>query len=360
MGAWRRPGVIDQFRRQLIDGMQSKGYDAEFADRVFRQIRGFGEYGFPESHAASFALLVYASAWLKHYYPAAFTAAILNSQPMGFYAAAQLVADLKQHGARVAGPDVNHSVWDSTLERDDNSATPGWHLRLGFRLLGGLAKSVAEHIILERNTNDSFEEFDDFVRRTRLGNAVLTRLARAGAFRSLGLTRRRALWKSLPIQKSLPLFDDLVSDPVPRALPSMSPIEEVIADYQTTGLSLQDHPVRSLRRELQRRKVVPNSTLAGLQRTFRVRVAGLVLLRQRPATASGITFITLEDETGFANLIVRPDVWERFHRAARTASVLLARGTLQREGDIIHILADHLQDLSDLLAEVDSRSRDFR
>ena len=368
MGAWRRPGVIDQFHRKLIDGMRSRGYDTDFADRVFKQIRGFGEYGFPESHAASFALLVYVSAWLKHHYPTAFTVSILNSLPMGFYAPAQLLADLKKHGRNVVAADVNFSEWNSTLEVDDGKTTADgrdaaldrWRARLGFRLVSGLKRDVAEAIVSERQARGAFESFDDFCRRTRFSKATLNRLSLADAFASIGLSRRRAMWQSLPIQRSLPLFDDLPSEAAPSELPQMTPIEEVVADYQSSGLSLKNHPIRFLRSELEKRSVISNATLAALDADSRVRVSGLVLMRQRPSTASGITFVTLEDETGFANLIVRPNVWERFHRAARTATVLLARGTLQREGDIIHVLADKLEDLSALLSNVDSQSRDFR
>jgi error-prone DNA polymerase len=368
MGAWRRSGVMDRFRQKLLDGMAANGYPAEFADRLFNQIRGFGEYGFPESHAASFALLVYASAWLKRYYPAAFAAGLLNSQPMGFYAPAQLVANAQQHGVEVRPVDVNHSNWDSTLE---TSTT----LRLGLRMICGLSQSHAE-IIVDCRKSDPFISFSDFARRTRLSNSVLTRLSKADAFSSLALDRRNALWRSLPVQTEMPLFEAsrrancqlaphdhryVPYDEEPAvALPAPSPLSEVVADYQATKLSLRDHPMRFLRSRLEKLLAAKASDLAILPVDRLVKVAGLVLMRQRPGTASGITFVTLEDETGFANLIVRPEIWDRYHQAARTANAMMAHGRLQRQDNVIHVLATRLENLSHLLADLDPGSRDFR
>ncbi len=395
MGAWRRSGVMDRFRQKLLDGMAANGYSAEFAERLFHQIRGFGEYGFPESHAASFAQLVYASAWLKRYYPAAFAAALLNSQPMGFYAPAQLVANARQHGVEVRAVDVNHSDWDCTLEKVQgpkskvqsqkgpseparSSSTldsPPPALRLGFRMISGLSRAHAEVIVAQRAGAGPFVSFADFARRTRLSNAVLSKLSKADAFGSLTLDRRNALWNSLPVQKVMPLFDGCPEtsgppatddsgrdhDPEPPvALPVASPLSEVVADYRATGLSLRDHPMKFLRPLLEKRRVAKASDLAILPVDRRVKVAGLTLMRQRPGTASGITFVTLEDETGFANLIVRPEVWERYHSAARTATALLAHGRLQRQENVIHVLVTRLDDLSEMLTDLDSHSRDFR
>ena len=415
MGAWRRSGVMEGFRQKLLDGMAANGYQAEFAERLFNQIRGFGEYGFPESHAASFALLVYASAWLKRYYPAAFAAALLNSQPMGFYAPAQLVGNARQHGVEVRPIDVNHSDWDCTLEkvpdwknREANrvalaacppverargaentggqaacatpwqtaSATrtldPSPALRLGLRMVSGLSQPHAETIVARR-ADRPFASFADFTRRTRLSNAVLSRLSKADAFGSLALDRRNALWNSLPVQKVMPLFDGpwtrrpssvcaAKENPEPPVAlpPAASPLSEVVSDYQATGLSLRDHPMKFLRPTLEKLRVAKASDLAILPVDRRVKVAGLTLMRQRPGTASGITFVTLEDETGFANLIVRPEVWERYHQAARTATAMLAHGRLQRQENVIHVLVTRLDDLSNLLTELDSQSRDFR
>lgn len=358
MGAWRRPGVIEQFGQKLKDGMQANGYPAEFAERVFHQIRGFGEYGFPESHAASFALLVYVSAWLKHYYPAAFAAALLNSQPMGFYAPAQLVRDLQEHGGEVRPVDVNCSGWDCTLE-ETRGAERKMALRLGFRMLAGLSQSSAEAILQARGDRP-FGTFDDFAQRTGLSQPVLVRLARADAFQGLNLNRRPALWQALPRQKQRVLFAESPSDEPPVELPPLTLQEEVVADYRTAGLSLRAHPISFIREELDRRRVVTAASLATWPTGRYVRVAGLVLIRQRPKTARGIIFMTLEDETGIANLIVRPQIWDRYRPAARNAAALLVHGCLERQGEVIHVMAARLEDLALLLNEVRSKSRDFR
>jgi error-prone DNA polymerase len=361
MGAWRRSGVMDRFRQKLLDGMAANGYQAEFAERLFSQIRGFGEYGFPESHAASFALLVYASAWIKCYYPAVFAACLINSQPMGFYAPAQLIANARQHGVEVLPVDVNFSEWDCTLEEKVHS------VRLGLRMVSGLSKSHADIIVASR-ANGPFASFDEFAHSTRLSNAVLSRLSKADVFGSLTLDRRNALWQALRVQKVMPLFDAAVEDgptenadsEPPVALPIASPLSEVVSDYQATGLLLRDHPMKFIRPVLEKMRIAKASDLAILPVNRRVRVAGLTLMRQRPGTASGITFVTLEDETGFANLIVRPEIWERYHAAARTATAMLAHGRLQRQENVIHVLVTRLDDLSEMLAEIDPRSRDFR
>ena len=398
MGAWRKRGVIDAFRQRLVDGMLANGYSADFAERVFKQIRGFGEYGFPESHAASFALLVYVSSWLKRYYPAAFTAALLNSQPMGFYAPAQLVADARRHDIEVRPVDVNASDWNCTLEEISRLAAGGHRparavgpasvdsalnvdteiksggsrpplasfphsalaLRLGMRLLKGLSQVHADRIVACRNQDGPFRSFDDLLHKTQLPSAVLARLARGDAFGSLGLSRRAALWESLPVQMTLPLFEDVPCEEPPVELPAMSPQAEVTADYHTAGLSLRAHPMTFIRAKLERMRVVEARALATLPVNRYLKVAGVVLLRQRPGSARGITFVTLEDETGLANLIIKPEVWERYHRVARTAAAMIAHGRLQREGQIIHVLVTKLENLSSLLADHHMHSRDFQ
>ena len=362
MGAWRRRGVIDQFQKKLIDGMTANGYSADFAERVFRQLRGFGEYGFPESHACSFALLVWASAWLKHHYPAAFAASLLNSQPMGFYAPAQLVADARKHGVTVLPVDVNRSEWDCTLERPHPEKP--LDLRLGFQMLSGLSPADANGIVAARGSRP-FTSMDDFFHRTGASNSIATRLSRADAFRSLQLNRRESLWQALPDPDAGPLFDQPKCEPLDDAeplpaLPHLSAVEEVVSDYRTVGLSLRGHPMKFLRPRLQELQAVPAWKLASWPNGKRVTVAGLVLMRQRPSTAKGITFVTLEDETGTTNLIVRPDVWEQHRQVARTASVMLATGPLQREGQIIHVLVTELRDLTTELADLQTHSRDFR
>ena len=361
MAAWRRPGVIDQFRRKLIEGMHQRGLNEEFAERVFTQIRGFGEYGFPESHAASFALLVYVSCYLKHYYPAAFCAAILNSQPMGFYAPAQLVSDAKAHGVEVLGVDINQSDWDCTLEKVKDEC----HLRLGLLMIRGLPAAVGEEIVLEREANGRFRDLAEFTRRTRLGQAMVTRLADAGALSQLTGDRRAAFWQSLAQDKNSKDFSLLEAtgadqdDEIPDALTPMEEIEEVYADYATTGLSLRSHPLAFVREQLNRLRVTPAEQLKNVKDGRFVRVAGLVLLRQRPSTAKGITFVTLEDETGSMNLVLRPEIWERNYKLARSSNAWLAHGVLENREGIIHLVVGRLDDLTTEVSGLELRSRDF-
>ena len=360
MGGWRRPGLIDSFREKLFAGMLANGHSKEFSEQLFNQIRGFGEYGFPESHAASFARLAYVSAWLKCHYPAAFTAALLNSQPMGFYAPSQLVFDARNHGVEVYPVDVNSSDWDCTLETlrsVENSKS--FALRLGLRLIGGFSQSHAD-VIMRTRGESLFDSFDNFRMRTGLSSSVLKRLSNANAFSSLNMSRRQSVWHALPAQESLPLLDRLPEQEAPVDLPLMSSYQEVIADYQSAGLSLKGHPIEFIRPLLTEQNVTRASDLPKLVADRRYKVAGLVLMRQRPSTAKGVTFVTLEDETGTINLIVRKEVWKKYRDAAHQASVMLAHGRLQRDRETIHILADKLEDLTPQLDDVRSRSRDFR
>jgi len=357
MGAWRRTGVMEKFRAKLIDGMLARNYSQQFAENLFHQIEGFGSYGFPESHAASFALLVYVSCWIKRYYPEVFLAALLNSQPMGFYAPAQLVANARQHGAEVRPVDVSCSDWDCTLEPVAGKDTSA--VRLGLRMIGGLPESAARRIA-EVRRRGPFASMAEFTRRTGLGQPVTTKLARADAFQSLELDRRRSLWQALEQPESGPL-DDRPDDRSSMAkLQPMRPWDHVLADYRTSGLSLRGHPLKFLRNELQKLRVVRSADLIFWPEDRTCRVAGLVLLRQRPGTASGITFVTLEDETGLINLIVHPGVWERFHQAARTSRLMLVRGKVQREEQVIHVIAEKIEDLTDWIASTLPQSRDFR
>ncbi len=384
MGAWRRPGVIEQFRRRLIGGMRANGFSEEYAQAVFGQISGFGDYGFPESHAASFALLVYVSAWLKHHYPAAFTAALLNSQPMGFYAPAQLVRNAREHGVEVRPLDVNFSDYACTLEPRHASASDNpeydnpehdgahWALRLGLNRILGMPIAQAEQIVAARG-NSPFRTFEDLAQRAGLSRAMLSRLAKAGALRSLAADRRGALWHSLgQDQNPLPLFANnsaeasLSSDTVTERgaahttrLPRMTAAEEVLADYRTVGLSLGSHPLTFLRHELTAHGIVPAEALKTMPDGSPVAVAGIVLVRQRPSTAKGITFVTLEDETSTANLIIRQAVWNRYRDAAFMATLMVARGRLQRQGPVIHVLTTAMEDLSPALQQLTSQSRDF-
>jgi error-prone DNA polymerase len=384
MAAWRRPGVIDQFRRKLLDGMRANGLPEEFAQRLYQQIQGFGEYGFPESHAASFALLVYTSAWLKHHYPAAFAAALVNSQPLGFYAPAQLIRDARDHGVEVRPVDVNSSRWDCTLEGSERAGsrapsrsdgrTPV--LRLGLCMVNGLREIFGQVIERARDAGP-FTSIDDFARRTNLGQAVVKRLADADAFGSLGTNRRQAIWQSLAQEKKpkpLPLLDTLPLPPGEGwgegALPAMSLREEVVADYRSAGLSLRAHPISFHRCELDQLGITPAGQLSELANETPVRVAGLVLLRQRPGTAKGITFVTLEDETGTVNLVVHQHTWDRYYRIARRAPAWIAHGHVQTTRDdpaarehaaaVIHVVVRRLEALAEGLGALEVKSRDFR
>ena len=325
--------------------MLARGLAREFAEQVFNQIRGFGEYGFPESHAASFALLVYVSAWLKCHHPAAFTAALLGSQPMGFYAPAQLVRDARAHGVRVLPADVNASDWHATLEvRQSAGEQPT--LRLGLEQVYGLGEAEGQRIVAAR-PNGPFRLPRDLARRAKIDRETLLHLARAGALTSLGLSRRRAVWEAMQHQERphrRPLLAELDDDDEEAdGLPLMTPQEEVIADYRTGGLSLEGHPLTFERERLAARDVLEIAAAADLPEGRRVRVAGITLVRQRPATAKGILFLTIEDETGAANIVVRPDVWSATDHAARRAAVLLVEGRIQRRGAVVHVVATKLE-----------------
>ncbi|MEE2996516.1 MAG: error-prone DNA polymerase [Pseudomonadota bacterium] len=341
MATFRHTGTIHTFEEKLVNGMLANGYDADFAEHCFNQIKGFGDYGFPESHAASFALLVYVSSWLKKHYPDVFAGAILNSQPMGFYAPAQLVRDALEHGVEVRPADVNFSNWDNTLE---NNGTGYRALRLGFRQIKGFPKKDATAITDARDR--PFRDPTDIQRRARLTDASLERLAMADAYGSMKLGRRDALWavRALP-PAPLPLFEDGEhrSDP-DVSLPIMAIGEEVIHDYTTLRMSLKSHPLALLREELDAAHVMPNDRLIHTKDETRVTVAGITLVRQRPSTASGVIFITLEDETGIANLIIWPKIFEKFRPVIMNARLIRVTGKLQREGIVVHIIAEHLED----------------
>jgi error-prone DNA polymerase len=381
MAAWRRSGkAIERFGEKFIAGMLDRGYPHEFAHRCFEQVKGFSEYGFPESHAASFALLVYVSAWLKRHHPAAFAAALINSQPMGFYAPAQIVRDAKEHGVEVRPIDVNRSAWDCTLEarrhegteaRRGEDAPSTWGLggpalRLGMRLVKGLSQPDADAIAAAVARHGPFQSIEDLHRASGVRVHALRRIAAADALASMGLDRQHALWETRALRDEvLPLYDTPPLSPcpsVPLSLPPVPPARRVGRDYAATGLSLKAHPISFLRTELDRLGAIRAADLRDESRCphgRRVEVAGIVLNRQRPGTASGIVFATLEDETGTANLIIRPHVFDRHRAAARHAVILLARGRVERQGRVVHILASSAEDLGSL-AEVPTRSRDFR
>jgi error-prone DNA polymerase len=355
MAAWKKNGAINQFEEKLIKGMLANGYTEEFARNLFSQIEGFGSYGFPESHAASFALLVYVSAWIKCHHPAVFLAALLNSLPMGFYGPAQLVADAQRHGVEVLPVDVNQSDCDCTLERRDEDGKLA--VRLGWRTVKGFPTSAAETIVRERQ-GGPYTSYGDFLARTGFRSAILSRLASTDAFRGLGLSRRPALWMSLEETIAEPLFAGLEPD-LPPPLPRLTPVQEVIHDYHAQGLSLRGHPFSPLRPFLEPKGVLPASALLTVPANKRYRVGGLVLVRQRPGTAKGTTFITLEDETGSANLIIWAHVWERYRRVGRHALALLATGLLQRQDGVTHLIVGRLEDLTAHLPALGQISRDF-
>ncbi|MEL6111021.1 MAG: OB-fold nucleic acid binding domain-containing protein, partial [Planctomycetota bacterium] len=362
MAAWRRPGVIDQFRLKLLEGMKENGLTGKFADQVFNQIRGFGEYGFPESHAASFALLVYVSCYLKCHYPAAFCVALLNSQPLGFYAPAQLVGDAKDHGVRVRAVDVNHSDWESTLEPDPNRDGPS--IRLGLKTIRGLSEETAHGFVECRQQGGPFRDITDLSRRGGVSQATLAILADADALASIAGDRRAAIWQSLGQESrpgESPLFDSVDDEEsVPEDLVAMSPLEEVYADYGAIGLSLKAHPMSFVRDELDRKRCTCAGDLSSLRNGQHVRVAGLVLLRQRPSTAKGIWFVTLEDETGSMNLVLFPKVWERFFKVAKTSNAWMVDGKLESKHGVIHVIVGRITDLSSEVDGLTLRSRDFR
>ncbi|MHC5108462.1 MAG: error-prone DNA polymerase [Planctomycetota bacterium] len=353
MAGWRRNSAIDGFREKLISGMTANGLSKDFAERCFKQICGFGEYGFPESHAASFALLVYVSCYLKLYYPAAFCASIINAQPMGFYHPAQLVRDAREHGVTVLPIDVNWSGYDCRLEGDE-----AW-LRLGMRLIKGISPTNVAGI--ERARRDRpFASIADLAHRSGVSPALLARLAAANAMQSMNLNRREALWEVLALSHDPPLYEgqELVE---PQAdLPELSLDDNVYQDYATVGLSLEAHPISLVRHELKKLKVMQNRVLQHTANGKRVRISGLVLVRQRPATASGITFATIEDETANGNLVIRPRVYERYRLAARASVAVIAEGRVERQGEVVHVQIDKIFDMSDKLAGLRQRSRDFR
>jgi len=401
MATFKRNGDIHLFRDKFVAGMVANGYDRDFAIRCFSQIEGFGTYGFPESHAASFALLVYVSAWIKCFYPEVFACALLNSQPMGFYAPAQIVRDAREHGVEVRPVDVNHSFWDCTLEpsvlpsprpsppNGGRGSVGGWALRLGLRQIKGVAKDDAERLVAARPEH-GYADPRALWRRSGLGRGALERLAEADAFRSTGLDRRRALWvlKALG-EPPLPLFaaeeataqekppppnggrgkgEGGFSGPAPlesptsprpfpppgaereritmALLPEMPLGEHVVEDYASLSLTLKRHPLAFLRPEFTHEGLVTAADLAHLPVDRRLAIAGIVLIRQRPGSANGVVFITIEDETGIANLIVWPQILERFRRAALGATLLRCIGKLQREESVIHVVADRLDDMT--------------
>ena len=353
MATFRSRGTISELEELMVSRMVGRGYDREFAQRCFDQIKGFGEYGFPESHAISFAHLAYISTWLKWRYPAAFAAALLNSQPMGFYAPAQIVRDAREHGVEVREVDVNHSDWDCTLE--DGA------LRLGLRQVDGLQREAADRVVARR----PYASVEELRSRGRVPVHAIQRLAAADAFRSMKLDRRAALWDSRALKQApdLPLFlyaeerDEGIED-VPAKLPAMPLAEHVISDYQTIRLSLKAHPMQFLRAHYAAQKFVTAEQLKSLKDGRRLSMAGVVLIRQRPGTSKGVVFITIEDETGIANLVIWPAVFEKQRKIVMGARLMAVHGTIQRDPDseVIHLVAARLEDHTHLLSRLSDDS----
>jgi error-prone DNA polymerase len=353
MATFRSKGNIELLQEKMVGRMVGRGYDREFAQRCFDQIKGFGEYGFPESHAASFAHLVYVSSWLRWKYPAAFACALLNSQPMGFYAPAQIVRDAKEHGVEVRAVDVNHSDWDCTLE--------GGALRLGLRQVDGLHREAADRVTARR----PYRTVEELRLRGRAPVHAIQRLAAADAFRSMGLDRRAALWDSRALKQApdLPLFAyseerDEGTEATSAQLPAMPLAEHVISDYQTVRLSLKAHPMHFLRAHYSQQRFVTAEQLKSLPDGKRLSIAGVVLIRQRPGTSKGVVFITIEDETGVANLVVWPDLFERQRRIVMGARLMAVHGMVQRDPDseVIHVVAGRLEDHTGMLSHLSDDS----
>ena len=398
MAAWKRKGdAIYRYGRKLVEGMIANGYPEAFAHQCFEQIKGFSQYGFPESHAASFALLVYVSSWLKCHHPAAFAAALINSQPMGFYAPAQIVRDAKEHGVEVRGIDVNWSGWECGLEVGSDGATErrsdeGWRagsssssssfsppslrrsvapslagpsLRLGMRLAKGLGEDDARRIEGAVREGGRFRTVESLWRASGVSVKSLRALARADAFRSMGLDRQQALWQIRPLRdEPMPLFDgrDGTDDAGHDRLPETPLMSRVIHDYNTTGLSLAAHPISFIRDHLDGLGAIRTEDLRSESSSPQGRevvVAGLVLCRQRPSTASGVVFLTLEDETGISNLIVWAKTFEQYRKVARLSTTLLARGRVERKNEVVHVHVRELESLDDVLSGVGPVSRDF-
>ena len=351
MATFKQTAGVSPFRDKMIAGMEARGYTADFAERTFKQIEGFGSYGFPESHAASFALVAYASAWVKCHHPDVFCAALLNSQPMGFYAPSQVVQDAAAHGVTVRPVCVNASQWDCTLEVGA--------VRLGLRMAKGLAQADAAALVTRRD--GGYGSVAEVWRRAAVDMAALERLAEADGFAGLGLDRRAALWALRGLGGApLPLFAAAPATPEPPV--TLAPMAEgraVVEDYRATGLSLRGHPMVFLRGTLAAGGVIPCGALTAVRDGRRVTVAGLVLVRQKPGSAKGVMFITVEDETGLANLIVWPALFAQQRRLVLSANTVACRGRVQQAEGVTHLVVEALEDLSGLLRSLGETGRGF-
>ena len=358
MAAWKRKGGLEPFREKLLAGMLARGYESAFADRIFEQIKGFGEYGFPESHAASFALLVYVSSWLKYHEPAAFAAALINSQPMGFYSASQIIQDAKRHKVEVRAIDVTASDWDCTLELDGNQRPA---IRLGLRRVKGLSHEGAERVVAARQ-QQAFDDIADLAGRAMLDKQDLNALASADALRRIAGHRRIALWQTLGTEKTTQhaLLAPSMEGPQRDLFASPREAEDVLQDFATTGLTLRRHPLALLRPQLSRRRLVPACVVSNAQHCQLIRTTGIVTCRQSPGTAHGTIFVTLEDETGMINVVVWPRLAERQRRELLTSTLLTVYGKVERQGGVVHVVAGRLRDDSALLGSLTMKSRNFQ
>jgi error-prone DNA polymerase len=354
MAAWKRKGGLEHLEQRLIQGMLARGYAREFAERIYQQILGFGEYGFPESHSASFALLVYVSAWIKRHHPAAFLAALLNSQPMGFYAPAQLVQDARRHGVEVRPVDVLASDWECMLEPD---ATGAPAVRLGLLMVKGLSEAAAQRVVSARASG--FSSVDELMRRAELDRHELKRLAASNALVGIAGHRRLAYWQVAGVETAPHLLREAPIHETDPQLPAPSEGDGLVADYRSLGLTLGRHPLALLRSRLKRMHLTAAEEVRRLPHGASVRAAGIVIGRQRPDTASGVVFVTLEDETGCVNVIVWRDLGERQRRELLSARLMAVYGTVEREGEVVHVIARRLADHSELLGRLGTRSRDF-
>ncbi|MFI4869083.1 MAG: OB-fold nucleic acid binding domain-containing protein, partial [Steroidobacterales bacterium] len=358
MAAWKRSGVLEPYRERLLSGMARNGYPPEFAEQIYKQILGFGEYGFPESHAASFALLTYISSWLKCHEPAAFAAALINSQPMGFYSPAQITQDARRSGVSVLPVDVSISDWDCTLEPHGTAPEDRPALRLGLRLVRGLPRADAERIEAER-AQRCFASIDELAARAQLSRRSIQALAAAGALSALSPHRHDANWQALGVERLPGLIAKLSAREPPAALPAPTESQNILADYRHLGLTTGRHPLALLRPDLTRKGFRSSSDLQQLADGSRVRVGGLVTHMQQPATASGVVFASLEDETGIVNIILWPKVFAAQRRCALESSLLVVEGTLQRRDRVAHVIARRLHNGSAWLGGLRRDSRDF-
>ncbi len=359
MAAWKKKGGLEPFQERLATGMRERGYSEEFSTQIYKQIKGFADYGFPESHSASFALLAYVSSWLKYYHPAAFTCALLNSQPMGFYAPSQLVQDARRHGVLVLAVDVNHSDWDCTLVYEEGVPA----IRLGLRHAKGLSRAGAQQLCKARQSG-LYDSVQSLIERSGINASDRESLAAADALRPLAKDRYRAFWDVAGYESKLPLFEYSQDWPEPASelpilLPKPSEAQNIMADYNSIGLTLRRHPMALLREHLNAYHVLPAEALVTLKDGLDIKVAGIVTSRQRPQTASGVTFMTLEDESGFLNIVVWPTVAASSPHVVREASLLGVAGRVQISEGVVHIIAHKLVDLSHFLSALTLRSRDF-